>query len=303
MLEKAEDWKKKIVKTQSFPAEHFQLIPGDITKENLGMDARIQPILQQSVTHVFHLAAIYDLAVPIEIAYRVNIEGTKNVNNWVRSLENLERYIYFSTAYVAGKREGTLYEHELIRPHAFKKHYEETKYEAEVFVDELKKEILLTIIRPGIVKGHSKTGKTTKFDGPYFIFNMIDRLRFLPFFPKISNSNALVNLVPIDFIVNAVIYLSHAKVGEGKTYHLTDPNPYRVEDIYGMIVKEMLGKKLVGRLPLSLLRFSLAFSFIRKFLKVEKEVLDYFTWMGHFDCSEAQKDLQEAGISCPNLKE
>ena len=107
----------------------LQVIIGDITKEGLHI---VDYIAVEKITHVFHLAAIYDLAVPKDIAYEVNVVGTKNVNDWVKTLPNLKRYIYFSTAYVAGTREGTLLETELIRPTSFKNFYEETKFEAEV---------------------------------------------------------------------------------------------------------------------------------------------------------------------------
>lgn len=302
MTEKAESQRQNLLKMTGFPGEKFLVITGDITRKGLGIDPDVQEKLAETVTHVFHLAAIYDLAVPKDIAYKVNVEGTRNVNDWVRGLKSLRRYVYFSTAYVAGKREGVLYEHELVRPPAFKNYYEETKYEAEVLVDALKREVPLTIIRPGIVKGHSQTGETSKFDGPYFILNLIDRLRFLPIFPGIGNTEAVVNLVPVDFIVDAVLYLSHAKTGEGKTYHLTDPRPYKVREVYAMILKEMLGKTPKGRIPLPVLRAALSVPLIRRWLRTEKEVTDYFTWMGNFDSSQAQKDLGEAGIRCPDLK-
>ena len=108
--------------------------------------------------------------------------GTSNVNDFVKSLPHLKRYMYFSTAYVAGRREGVILEKELIRPEEFKNYYEETKFEAELLVKNLIGEIPLTIIRPGIVKGHSITGETNKFDGPYFFLNMIDCLSFFPLF-------------------------------------------------------------------------------------------------------------------------
>ena len=303
MKDKAEEAKKTILQSNDFPLERFHIITGDITQPGLGIDEETNKQLKEKITYVFHLAAIYDLAVPKDIAYKVNVEGTNNVNQWVKQLEQLKRYVYFSTAYIAGKREGKLLETELIRPDSFKNYYEETKFEAEVLVDELKSEVPVTIIRPGIVKGHSKTGETVKFDGPYLILNMLDKLRGMPFFPLMGNPEAVVNLVPIDFIVSAVLYLSHAEVGVGKTYHLTDPRPYRVTEIYSMILQEMLKKSPKGKLPISFVKAFLSFSSIRKWLKVEKEVVDYFTWLGYFDCTIATKDLAEAGIQCPDLKD
>ena len=122
---------------------------------------------------MWHLAAVYDLAVPKDIAWKVNVHGTDTFNQVVVQFPHLKRYMYFSTAYVAGKREGKLLETELIRPSGFKNHYEETKFEAELLVENLKEKIPVTIIRPGIVRGNSKTGETIKFDGPYFFINMI----------------------------------------------------------------------------------------------------------------------------------
>lgn len=303
MKEQAERIQSRWKEDASLPDGAVQILYGDITEKDLGLGTDIQKTLQRSVTHVFHLAAIYDLAVPRELAYRVNVKGTGNVNQWIRSLTNLKRYVYFSTAYVAGTREGVLKEEELIRPPSFKNYYEETKYEAEVLVKQLMEERPVTIIRPGIVKGHSKTGETSKFDGPYLFLNMIDRLRNAPFFPKIGNLRAEVNLVPIDFIVDAVLYLAHKEDGEGKTYHLTDPNPYTAEQLYEMMLKEMLNKQPKGRIPLFLVNFFLSFPFIRRALRVEKEITDYFTWQGKFDSTIAQRDLREAGIRCPDLKD
>lgn len=303
MIEKAEFERQKILSDLSLDESQFILIEGDITLPGLAMGMEQAEKLRETVTHVFHLAAIYDLAVPKDIAFRVNVNGTKNVNDWVRQLNHLKRYTYFSTAYVAGKREGRLYEDELLKPPGFKNFYEETKYEAEVLVDALKSEVPVTIIRPGIVKGHSKTGETIKFDGPYFIMNFIDRLSFLPFLPRLGKGDTVVNLVPVDYIIEATTFLTFAEAGAGKTYHLTDPNPYTVSELYEMMMMELMEKQPKGSFPLVLAKAGLSFSMLRSYLGVEKEALDYFTWRGHFDSSAAQDDLKDSGIQCPDFKE
>lgn len=304
MVEKAEIEKERILQEFQLSSERFQIIKGDITDPSLfKLTTQEKEQLSKEITHVFHLAAIYDLAVPKDIAYLVNVKGTQNLNEWVKHLPHLERYTYFSTAYVAGLREGTLYENELIRPERFKNYYEETKYEAELLVEDLKKEIPITIIRPGIVKGHTQTGETIKFDGPYFILHFFNRLRFLPIIPYLGTSNAVINLVPIDYILKATTYLCFHSNGEGKTYHLTDPKPYAVTKIYELLMKELLQKTPKGTLPLSMAKFFLQFKPVQKILKVEREALDYFEWHGKFDCSNAQKDLYGSGINCPDFTE
>lgn len=285
------------------PENLFSIVLGDITKPGLAIFEDISQSLQESVTHVFHLAAIYDLAVPKDIAYDVNVNGTKNVNNWVKTLNKLSRYIYFSTAYVSGAREGKIYEHELSEGQSFKNHYEQTKYEAEILVDDIKDSVPTTIIRPGIVKGNSKTGETIKFDGIYFMLNFLDHLRFLPVMTYLGDGEPEGNFVPSDYVLKAVSYLAVAPVGEGKTYHLTDPKPYKMKELHKMLSESYLGKTPKGQVPLALAKNALSVTAIRKWLHVEKEAMDYFEIKSSYDCTQTVADLNGSGITCPDLKD
>ncbi len=275
-------------------------IEGDITLPNVGLTEETINRLQE-VEYIWHLAAIYDLAVPRDIAWKVNVLGTDRLNQLVLQLQNIKRYVYFSTAYVAGIREGMLLETELIKPTAFKNFYEETKYEAEVLVERLKESLPITIIRPGIVRGDSKTGETIKFDGPYFFINMITNLKRLPFIPYLGRSTSFINVVPCDYITRATIFCSFSEKAVGKTVHLTDPNPYPVEEVYRAFVKEVTGRYPKGRLPLGLAKAAVSIYPIRKLLQVEKETIDYVTWNSTFDTTVAQSILREGGIECPDF--
>ncbi|MFJ7825150.1 SDR family oxidoreductase [Psychrobacillus sp. NPDC096623] len=279
----------------------IEIVEGDITLAGAGIHQDTFEKLCDEVEYVWHLAAIYDLAVPKEIAWKVNVHGTEMFNNVVTQFSKLKRYTYFSTAYVAGLREGKLLETELIRPVGFKNHYEETKYEAELLVEKLKERVPVTIIRPGIVRGHSETGETIKFDGPYFFVNMISNLRKLPFLPYLGKSNAFINVVPSDYITKASIYCSLSEEAIGKTLHLTDPNPYPVEEVYKAFVKEVTGKYPKGRFPLSIAKTAVSFYPIRKLLQVEKETLDYLTWYATFDTTNAEAILSKGNITCPDF--
>lgn len=281
----------------------FNIIPGDITAPSMKIDTEMNSTLRNSVTHVFHLAAIYDLAVPKDIAFHVNVNGTKIVNDWVKTLNKLERYIYFSTAYVSGTREGQIFEHELNEGQSFRNHYEHTKFEAELLVEELKAGIPVTIIRPGIVRGHSKTGETMKFDGIYFMLNLLDHLRYLPVIPYFSEGSAEGNFVPSDYVLKATSHLAFADAGVGKTYHLTDPNPYTMRELHTMLSQNYLGKTPRGTIPLSLAKSGLESAAVRKWLRVEKEAMDYFTIHSSYDTSQTIKDLAGSGLGCPDFKE
>ncbi|MGM9987241.1 MAG: SDR family oxidoreductase [Bacillaceae bacterium] len=288
-----------IIHETQTPLFKFEIIEGDITKADLDLPYSFD---REHITHVFHLAAIYDLAVPKDLAYKVNVEGTKNVNAFTYTLPKLERYTYFSTAYVAGRRTGSVYENELQKNQTFKNYYEQTKYEAEIDVQKNMDDIPTTIIRPGIVVGHSSTGDTTKFDGPYFMLRFFDNLRYLPI-PYLGKSQAPTNFIPVDFIVKATSFLSHSEKGKGKVFHLTDPNPLNVEEVYNLLIKLMLNKKPFGRIPFSLAQKALSIKWVRQFLEVEKEVLDYFSIHPTYDCTNTLEVLQGTSIAVPSFKE
>ena len=299
-LERATNQAKAIMKEFSVDIP-FEIIVGDITLPNLGMgEQEIISFQNQNIT-MWHLAAIYDLAVKEDIAWKVNVEGTKMVCEFARDHLGIERLLYFSTAYVAGTREGRLLETELIRPKGFKNHYEETKFEAELVVERLKDEVAVTIIRPGIVRGDSVTGKTIKFDGPYFFMNMIDRLKWLPFIPYVGKSDAHINVVPIDYIIDASIYLASNQKSVGATVHLTDPSSHPVEDVYRAMVIELTGKEPKGRLPRTIAKTGLMSKRLQRRLGVEEETLDYLTWNAVFDTMIAEQLLEGSGIQCADF--
>lgn len=295
-MEKASIEKQRIL--AQFPQAKIELLEGDITLPDLGLKEETVKTLQNKLTVFWHLAAIYDLAVPQKIAWNVNVHGTNNVNDFVKGIKTLKRYMYFSTAYVAGTRTGKLLETELIRPEKFKNYYEETKFEAELLVDKLKDKLPLTIIRPGIVRGHSVTGKTIKFDGPYFILNLIDRVKRLPIIPYIGNSTSTLNTVPIDYIFEAANYLSNLEEASGKTVHLTDPKPHPIEEVFRAVAMEMTGKKPKGHLPLGVTRIFMKNKSLQRKLGVEYESIDYFTWDAYFDTSIAMDLLKGSGVFC-----
>ena len=134
LLQRAREEVGQIVNETGAARDSFQIVEGDIAQEGLGMVSPELEMARRETTTLFHLAAIYDLAVERDLAMRVNVEGTRNVNSFVKTIGNLRRYHYISTCYVAGKRKGLILETELRHDAGFRNHYEETKYAAELEV-------------------------------------------------------------------------------------------------------------------------------------------------------------------------
>lgn len=278
--------------------KRLQFVFGDITEQNLGI-ANSEQIFPE-ITGIFHLAAAYDLAIPREIGMKVNVEGTSNVVEFAKSCKNLERLDYVSTAYVSGYVKGNFSENDFDGGQKFKNFYEETKFLAEKIVRDAK-EVPSVIYRPGIVVGDSKTGETAKYDGPYYV---LQTMRSLPNnfpFPKIGNGDAEVNLVPIDFVVNAMTTLFFDKESIGKTFHLTDPSPLTVVELQNLFAKA-IGKKFISYpLPPALAKATMKIGLVRSIYKMPAQLVDYFVHNVHYDSSKTKEALQKHGLSCPKF--
>ncbi len=277
----------------------FQIVQGDISQHNFGMAAaELQSVLSETTT-LFHLAAIYDLAVPRDLAFRINVEGTKHINKLALSLKRLRHYHYVSTCYVAGKREGRILETELNHQAGFRNYYEESKYLAEVEVDRLKSELPVTIHRPAVVCGDSKTGETVKYDGVYYLILYLLRWpRVLSAF-NIGNREVSLNLVPVDFVVDAMTALTMEERAVGKTVQLADPDPLSTYELFNAIARSINGKGSVIRVPARLVEFSLKLPPSPRITGLPHHGVPYFFLRQTYDTKQSKELLAPHGISCP----
>ena len=286
-------------------AERIEIVVGDIAARRLGLDDAGYERLTATVEVVHHLAAIYDLAVPEPIAQRVNVEGTGNVLDLCREATDLRRLNYVSTAYVAGTRTGVVYEHELSLGQGFKNHYESTKFQAEVWVRELIDRIPTTIIRPAIVVGDSRSGETQKFDGPYYLLRFIAASigRGMPI-ANIGRGATPFNVVPVDFIIDAMVALGELDAAVGETVHLCDPDPLSSHELVELLAELYAGRKPAYRLPPRGVTAALRSRAVRDFYGgVPAESVRYLNHPVRYDTRRATELLAATGLRCPRFGE
>jgi nucleoside-diphosphate-sugar epimerase len=293
----------EISQTTGTPLENFAVIEGDITKPDLGMDADDAATVRYETTDVFHLAAVYDLAVDRDIATRVNLEGTKNVNEFVRSIQHLLRYNYVSTCYVAGKRKGPIREDELAHEQGFRNHYEETKYLAETEVEKLKADLPVTIFRPSVVVGDSETGETAKYDGIYYLILYLRKAPYLLRAINVGNKDVKLNLVPVDFVVDAIAELSADEAAKGKTIAIADPDPLTTAELFDAIAYEMTGRRSEFAPPPKLVEWFLSKPFSPPITGLPLYGVPYFFLAQTYDTSTEDELLAKHDIKCPNFKD
>jgi thioester reductase-like protein len=208
-------------------AERIEVAEGDISLRGAGMDSERSARLAERVDHVIHCAASVRFDLPLEVARRDNTEGTRNVLAFAERMPRLARFDYIGTAFVAGDRRGIILEDELDVGQRFLNSYEQTKMEAEKLVRDFAKTHPTAIYRPSIVVGNSKTGETTTFQGFYQGLSLYRRLfggKLIVLLP--ADPNTPFDLVPVDYVVDALFALIGSDKSLGGCFHLTSGPGY-----------------------------------------------------------------------------
>ncbi|MFN2532353.1 MAG: SDR family oxidoreductase [Pyrinomonadaceae bacterium] len=279
--------------------DDFLIVHGDISHADLGLDRATLETIQQDVTRIFHLAAIYDLAIPQDVALRVNVAGTSHVNQIAGTLRRLRHYHHVSTCYVAGKREGVILETELDHNSGFRNFYEQSKYLAEISVDALKRELPVTIHRPSVVCGDSETGETAKYDGVYYLIHYLLRWPRGLSLLNIGNHDVALNLVPVDFVVAAMTALAFDDRAIGKTVQIADPHPLTTNQLFNEIAKSIDDRCSKVTVPPSWVQFFLMLPPAPRITGLPHHGVPYFFVKQTYDTQQAQQLLEPHAVHCP----
>jgi NAD(P)-dependent dehydrogenase (short-subunit alcohol dehydrogenase family) len=195
--------------------------------------------------------------------------------------------------------------------------YFQTKHDSEKIV-RTETKIPWRVYRPGLVVGDSKTGEMDKIDGPYYFFKLIQRMRqFLPpWMPTIGIEGGRINIVPVDFVVDAINHIAHQRGHDAKAFHLVDPTPMRVGDVLNTFASAAhapaftirVNAALFGFIPRGIKKGLMALTPIRRIrnailqdLGLPSDIMQFVNYPTRFDCRETQAVLKDSGIAVPAL--
>jgi NAD(P)-dependent dehydrogenase (short-subunit alcohol dehydrogenase family) len=293
-------------------------VVGDIAQANLGIKPADRKKLEGKIKNFYHLAAVYDLKADAQTQVEVNVEGTRHVVQFANAIK-ATCFHHVSSIAAAGMYEGVFREDMFDEAEGLDHPYFATKHDSEKIV---RKEFkgAIRVYRPGLVVGDSKTGEMDKIDGPYYFFKLIQKLReALPsWVPMIGIEGGRINIVPIDYVVDAMDHLSHAKGHDGKCFHLVDPEPLRVGDVLNTFAQAAhapqmsirINAALFGFVPKSIKKGMMALTPVRrvrnavmKDLGLPDDMMQFVNYPTRFDQRETETALKGSGISCPRLKD
>lgn len=299
--------------------EHLVPVTGELTEHELGVTDELEPI-----DHLLHLAASYDLTASEQTNHDANVTGTRNMLEFARRVQ-AGRLHHVSSIAVAGEYSGRFTERDFDLGQRFTSPYHATKFEAEKLVRG-QSDVPFTVYRPSAVVGDSRSGEMDKVDGPYYFLPAISRLAVAPAglrLPRIELG--ATNLVPVDYVVDAVEHLMHHDSPASSTYHLGSPRPQPLTEVYNAFASAAgapsispslpaepsgavlgVGKrvgKLAGRLADRVPGGRAALGAVLNELGVPLEVLPHLSMRVDFDTTETTTALTSSGIELPELRD
>ncbi|OBH19040.1 SDR family oxidoreductase [Mycolicibacter sinensis] len=226
--------------------ERVKPLVGDLTAENLGLTEAVIAELG-SIDHVLHCAAIYDITAGAAEQQAANVEGTRAVIGLAKRLDATLAHV--SSIAVAGDYAGEFTEDDFDIGQGLPTPYHQTKFEAEALVRSTPG-LRYRVYRPAVVVGDSRTGEMDKVDGPYYFFPLLAKLAALPrLTPMAVPDTGRTNVVPVDYVVDALVELMHADGYDGRTFHLTAPKSIGLPEIYRAVAREAGLPRLRAKLP------------------------------------------------------
>ncbi|MBU8809233.1 SDR family oxidoreductase [Mycolicibacterium goodii] len=279
---------------------------GDLTADDLGLtDIDVGDL--GDIAHVVHCAAIYDITVDEAAQRTANVDGTRAVIALARRLGATLHHV--SSIAVAGDHRGVFTEDDFDIAQDLPTPYHQTKFEAEMLV-RAATDVRHRIYRPAVVVGDSRAGEMDKIDGPYYFFGMLARLAALPrWTPMALPDTGRTNVVPVDFVAEALVHLMHVEGRDGQTFHLTAPNTVGLVDIYRGVAEAAGLPPLRAELPHATAapvlnvrgRGRAVRNMVATQLGIPGEVFDVVELRPTFTCDNADDALRGTGIAAPEF--
>ncbi len=305
---------------QRYPdhAAQLHMVSGDITESGV-ISAEDRQKLAGKINHVFHLAAVYDMAMDDATADKFNVEGTRNVVALVNELgAPAVMHLASSVAVAGGNFVGRFGEDMFDEGQKLDHPYFRTKFESEKIVrDECK--VPFRIYRPGAVVGSSETGEMDKIDGPYYFFKTIQKISHAvpKWFPLLGIEGGKVPLAPVDYVASAMDAIAHKPGLDGQCFCLIQSDSPTMGEMAQTIMAAAHGPDFAKNFELpelpgpardfaNTVLSNIPGSFkkqISKAIGVPVSVFGYINNRAVFEDSNARDALKGTGIRCPELKE
>lgn len=277
----------------------IHIVEGDPAAIDFGLSGAELKALMPEIDIIHHMAQVTDVGADRKALERANVEGAREVLEIASMCTSLRNLVYHSTARVSGDRTGLVLEEELDQGQTFRNPVEETIASGERIVRSRRAEIPVTIVRPTIIVGDSKSGEVERFDGPYVLVLLI--VTSPPDFPLPlpGRGDTLLHLVPIDYVVRAAKAIGRDPRAPGRTFHIGDPSPLTARRVFELVAAAGGRKSPPGFLSANLTKALLKTPGLDRIAKSPRAFLEALASPVAYSFAGTSELLAETDIRCP----
>lgn len=194
----------------------YGVIPvmGDVTSPGLGIAPDTRARLKNEVDVVLHLAAATAFSQSLTDARAINTEGTRRVLDLTSDWSEVSRWIYVSTAFVAGKRIGRVAEDDLAHPPGWVNNYEQSKAEGEALVRAARGD--WAISRPATIVCDDNTGRISQTNAVHRALRLYfgGLAAMLP-----GTDSSALDVIPTDYAARGIEAMVTSPAVLRRTFH------------------------------------------------------------------------------------
>ena len=275
------------------------LIEGECGAIDLGLSGAELARLADEVTLIHHAAQLTHLNVDRELAVQVNVRGAREVLEVAELCKHLRCVVMHSQTCVSGSHEGLFRECDLDVGQSYRTPVEETLARAEKLSRDAMARLPVAVVRSALVVGDSLSGYIDRFDAPYELMWLM--LTSPPDFalPLGAKADAVLNLVPIDFVARASAAIGADPRAPGKTFQLVDPAALPARRVFELFASAAGRRAPRASAPSSLGNTLLRAGGIERFTNGPRNVVASLATATRYDARNADLILGPLGIRCP----
>lgn len=291
----------------------IKAVRGDVSLPHFGIETAEYDKLSNECTHIIHSAGNVRMNLPIEEALKSSVDSARNIIALAKDCRcrgHLKKLEFVSTVGVGGRNPGLIPEAWITNKRAFHNTYEQAKSEAEVYISQkINDGIPVTVHRPSMVVGDSRTGRIIHFQIFYHLCEFLSGRRTLGIIPNIQNT--CLDIIPADYVARAIVWSSGQDSTIGKILHLCSgpDQAILISDLKDRVqrVFKSFGEKLPRSITVPVDLFKAGLPFISLFVspKAKRAIetlpvfFDYLAEKQAFSNASTMAVLEAEGIKLP----
>ena len=302
--------KKYSLWSKDIPSRIIPVV-GDLSQPMLGLDTGTFASLAEAIDTIYHSAAMLNYVYPYSAMKAVNVLGTREILRLAclgtpKPVHYVSSVAIFESATYAGQvvREQDSFD----RWQGIGLGYSQTKWVAEKLVRIAgERGLPISIYRPPLIAGDSKTGVSNTDD---FICLMLKGCIQMGSFP---NLDYLLDMSPVDYVSQSIVYLSQQPESIGRAFHLQHPQPVELNKIVKLL--RLVGYKLdivsyqqwqadlKNKVQPNNPLFTLQPFLLEKRSEAQLTIVELYLQQNRpkISCKDTLKALKGSGIACPPI--